>query len=148
MRSILDERDLAAICERVNSLTPASSARWGRMSVDAMLAHLCLSAQMALGELPVAPRGPRAFRMFPLKHLVLYALPFPKGAPASPELLAAQPGAFESGRTRLLELFRRVASGPKTGPGPSHPLFGPLTRQEWGALGYKHTDHHLRQFGV
>jgi hypothetical protein len=148
MRSILDERDLAAISGRVGSLTPSSSPRWGHMSVDAMLAHLCLSAQMALGELPVAPKGPRVFRVFPLKHLVLYVLPFPKSAPTAPELLAAQPGSFEAARTRMLELFQRVAAGPKAGPGPSHPLFGPLTRQEWGVLGYKHTDHHLRQFGV
>jgi hypothetical protein len=28
------------------------------------------------------------------------------------------------------------------------PLFGPLTGREWGALAYKHADHHLRQFGV
>jgi hypothetical protein len=29
-----------------------------------------------------------------------------------------------------------------------HPLFGPLTRAEWGRWGLRHADHHLRQFGA
>ena len=33
-------------------------------------------------------------------------------------------------------------------PTPAHPIFGPLTVRQWGVQGYKHTDHHLRQFGV
>lgn len=28
------------------------------------------------------------------------------------------------------------------------PMFGPLSRDEWGVLGYRHLDHRLRQFGV
>ena len=31
---------------------------------------------------------------------------------------------------------------------PAHPFFGRLSRRSWGVLGYKHLDHHLRQFGV
>ena len=29
-----------------------------------------------------------------------------------------------------------------------HPFFGPMNKQELGVAVYKHTDHHLRQFGV
>ena len=29
-----------------------------------------------------------------------------------------------------------------------HPMFGDLTRGEWGRWGYRHMDHHLTQFGV
>ena len=31
---------------------------------------------------------------------------------------------------------------------PVHPAFGDITTQAWGVLAYRHTDHHLRQFGV
>ncbi len=31
---------------------------------------------------------------------------------------------------------------------PEHPAFGTMTARRWGAIGYRHTDHHLRQFGV
>jgi hypothetical protein len=29
-----------------------------------------------------------------------------------------------------------------------HPVFGTLSGKAWGALGWRHLDHHLRQFGV
>jgi hypothetical protein len=103
---------------------------------------------MALGELPVALKSKRAFQVFPLKQLLLYVAPFPKGAPTAPELLQGVPGDFETDKARLSELLRQVALGPHEGLGPVHPLFGPLSRQEWGVAVYKHTDHHLRQFGV
>jgi hypothetical protein len=104
---------------------------------------------MALGELPVAPKGPKLFSVFPFKHLLLYVVPFPKGAPTAPELLqGAHADDIESEKASLAELLSRIGSGPREGPGPAHPLFGPLSRQEWGAATYKHTDHHLRQFGV
>jgi hypothetical protein len=148
MRSVLNAADRNALCRRVASLTPASSARWGRLSVDRMLAHLAQSARMALGELTVKPKGRRLFQTFPVKHLILYVLPFPKGAPTAPELLAAPPESLESHRQTLLEAVERMAKGPAHGPGPAHPLFGPLTREEWGVLMHKHSDHHLRQFGA
>ena len=30
---------------------------------------------------------------------------------------------------------------------PSHPMFGPMTPEDWMRWGYLHADHHLRQFG-
>jgi len=148
MPSILDESRREVLCGRLGALRPESQARWGRMSVGAMLSHLGQSTRMALGELEVAPKHMRAFQVFPLKHLILYVLPFPKGAPTAPELLAAPPGAFEADQQTLLALVRRLGTGPREGAGPTHPLFGSLSRQEWGTLVHKHTDHHLRQFGV
>jgi hypothetical protein len=148
MRSILNERDRQRLCQRVSALTETSAARWGRMNVEAMLRHLCQSSRMALGELAVRPHGKRAFEVFPLKHLILYVLPFPKGAPTAPELLAGEPEQVAAGRTTLQELLERVGTGPVAGSGPVHPLFGRLSRQEWGALMHKHVDHHLRQFGA
>jgi hypothetical protein len=88
------------------------------------------------------------FQVFPLKHLILYVLPFPKGAPTAPELKPAVAGSLEEERKALLELLERIGTGPQEGVGPAHPLFGPLTWREWGVATYKHTDHHLKQFGA
>jgi hypothetical protein len=118
------------------------------MSVDAMLAHLCLSARMALGELPVASKNKRAFQVFPLKHLILYVVPFPKGAPTAHELVPVEVGEFATQQEALGKLIERLGAGPDVGMGPAHPLFGPLSRREWGVLVHKHSDHHLRQFGA
>jgi len=148
MRSVLNEKERQVLCRRVASLTGSSVPRWGRMNVAAMLAHLCQSSRMALGELPVRPKGKRAFQVFPLKHLILYVVPFPKGTPTSPELLVAEPGPVAAGQASLEELLQRVGTGPTEGVGPVHPLFGELSRKEWGVLMHKHVDHHLRQFGV
>ncbi|HSF16140.1 MAG TPA: DUF1569 domain-containing protein [Vicinamibacteria bacterium] len=148
MRSILNESDRATLCSRVRSLSAASTPRWGQMSVTPMLQHLRLSAQMAVGELSVASANKRAFQVFPIKHLILYLLPFPKGAPTAPELLPRAAASFEEERTALLVLLDRIGAGPIKGASPAHPLFGPLSWREWGAATHKHVDHHLKQFGA
>jgi len=149
MHTVLDVADREAILRRVAGLSPTSPRHWGQFSVRGMLCHLQQSTRMALGELPVKPSGNRAFQVFPLKHLLLYVVPFPKGAPTAPELLEGVPGTdFETDKALLADLLTRVGLGPQEGPGPVHPLFGPLSRREWGAATYKHTGHHLRQFGV
>jgi hypothetical protein len=86
--------------------------------------------------------------VFPLKHLLLYVLPFPKGAPTAPALKPDSGGAFEEERAALLALLERIGTGLREGVGPDHPLFGPLTWREWGVVTYKHADHHLKQFGA
>ena len=148
MGSILNEQDRAAIERRLRSLSVSSTRRWGSMDVVAMLEHLRLSALMTLGELSVPSVNKRAFQMFPLKHVILYVLPFPKGAPTAPELKPADAASFQEERAAVLELLQRIGTGQSEGVGPAHPLFGTLTWREWGVATYKHTDHHLKQFGV
>ena len=103
---------------------------------------------MTLGELPVPSANKRVFQMFPLKHLIIYVLPFPKGAPTAPELKPSVSESLEEERTALLKLLERIGAGPREGVGPAHPLFGSMTWREWGVVTYKHADHHLRQFGA
>ena len=148
MGSILNEGDRAALGGRLRSLSESSPGRWGSMEVAGMLRHLHLSARMALGELQVPSANKRAFQVFPLKHLIIYVLPFPKGAPTAPELKVDVAASLEEERAAVLELLERIGIGPREGAGPAHPLFGPMTWREWGVITYKHADHHLRQFGV
>ena len=102
----------------------------------------------ATGQLPVPSANKRAFQVFPLKHLILYVLPFPKGAPTAPELKPNVVASFEEERAAVLELLERIGTGLREGVGPTHPLFGPLSWHEWGVVTYKHADHHLKQFGA
>jgi len=149
MGSILNDTDRTAICQRIASVTSASVPRWGRMDAKAMLTHLKQSALMALGELPVANKSKRAFQEFPIKHLILHVVPFPKGAPTAPELLVQDEAAsVDAVRSELVSLVERIGAGPREGDGPVHPLFGKLSFREWGVATYKHTDHHLKQFGA
>jgi len=146
--SILNDVERTAILQRIGSVTSASVPRWGQMDAKAMLTHLKQSALMALGELPVANKNKRAFQVFPIKHLILYVVPFPKSAPTAPELLVSDASSVDAIRSELMSLIERIGTGPREGDGPVHPLFGRLSFREWGVATYKHTDHHLRQFGV
>ena len=60
-------------------------------------------------------------------------------------LSSDHPTALEGDRTRTIQLLRRFAS--PDARCVAHPIFGPLTRDEWMVWGYRHVDHHLRQFG-
>ena len=136
------------ICRRVERLTPDAKAQWGKFNVTEMLAHLNDAMRMAIGELPVEPKN-MPLRYFPLKQLIVYALPFPKGAPTAPELLVRCSGAeFEQERAEFRTIVDRLAAKPATDVWPEHPAFGTLTYRAWGVLKYRHADHHLRQFGV
>src|SRR5215471_190266 len=142
MRTILNKDHRAEITTRLKSLSVSSTRRWGSLDVAGMLQHLRLSAEMTLGDLQVPSKTKRAFQMFPLKHLILYVLPFPKGAPTAPELKPADELSFEDERAALLQLLERIGTGPHDGAAPAHPLFGPLSWQEWGVATYKHANHH------
>ena len=148
MGSILNDADRTTICQRIGTVTSTSVPRWGRMDVKSMLTHLKLSALMALGDLPVACKSKRAFQVFPIKHLILHVVPFPKSAPTAPELLVADSAPVDAIRSELVTLVERIGAGPREGYGPTHPLFGRLSFREWGMATYKHADHHLRQFGA
>ena len=148
MGTILNEADRAAITSRLRSLSASATGQWGSLNVTGMLQHLNLSTRMALGDMIVPSVNKRAFQIFPLKHLILYVLPFPKGAPTAPALKPEATTSFEEERVALLELIERIGTGPSEGAGPAHPLFGPLSWREWGVVTYKHADHHLKQFGA
>lgn len=147
MTSIFDGPARAALAARLDAITPESVARWGRMDSAAMLAHLAESLRMALGELPVRPRG-RLLRLPPLRHAIIHWLPFPKGAPTAPELVARRAEDIAA-EIRAVKTLLEELAGRATAPiWPEHPAFGRLSARDWGALVYRHIDHHLRQFGA
>jgi hypothetical protein len=57
-----------------------------------------------------------------------------------------RPVDFEQDRARAVGLLRRFVA--EDARYATHPFFGPLTRDEWMIWGYRHTDHHLRQFAL
>ena len=137
----------AALVSRARTLTPQHTAKWGKFSVASMLAHLNDSARMATGELPVTGKAPSILRFPPMRYLIIHHLPMPKSAPTAPELLARSSDAdFARELQRFAETFVQL-DGVSHRLVP-HPAFGELSHDSWGVLIHKHTDHHLRQFGV
>ncbi len=136
------------LLDRLGRLKPDARPLWGRMNAPQMVAHLVGWMRMATGELLTAPLN-RPIRYPPLKQMIIYWLPWPKGVPTAPELISREQYDFASEHAsfcRYLESFDERPDPKKIWP--EHPAFGSLTTREWGVLGYRHTDHHLRQFGV
>jgi hypothetical protein len=147
MKTLWDPAARRELVARLERLTPADRAAWGQMTATQMLAHVVDTFRMGLGELPTRGKN-TPFRHAPLKQLIVYLLPFPKSAPTAPELLARAPGEWDAERRACVSYIERFASEPRDRDWPEHPAFGTLSARAWGVLGYKHTDHHLRQFGA
>ncbi len=146
MPSLRDAATRNASIQLLDRHTPTTRARWGKFDAARMTCHLNDSLAVVLGEIPSHSLNRKTFQHFPLKHLAMYVVPFPKGFPAPPEMLSTEPATFDVDGQRLFGLLNRRAQTRKAAA-PEHPLFGPLTTDEWNALQWKHIDHHLKQFG-
>ena len=150
MKTIRNQNDRTAIIERVNKLTPDSSPLWGKMNIEQMMSHLVQAS-----ELPFAATLPDkstfASKMF-IKPLILYVLPMPKEVKVSPEMNQQENGrkplGLEKDRQLLIETISRLGELSVGHECSYHPMFGKMNAKEWALIIHKHTDHHLRQFGV
>ena len=146
MPSVFDADARRALAVRVGQLRPESQRRWGAMTSAQVLAHLADALKMAFGELPVAMKK-TPLRYTPIKQLIIHVAPFPKGVPTAPELISRSASDFDAEVAALIAMLGRCGDAGQQFA-PVHPAFGRLSRRDWGVLIYRHTDHHLRQFGV
>ena len=155
MQSLLKPESRDALWQRTAALRPDTPARWGQFTAPQMLAHLIQSLRMTSGDLAIPPEpAPWVLSHAPLKHLLIYVLPIPKGMSTFPELLArpaAEPlnlsdPAWAEEQQAFRDALDAIGAMDPKGDWPDHGAFGPLTGSEWGALQYRHLDHHLRQF--
>lgn len=135
-----------SIRSRVQQLTPDTIHKWGKMTVDQMLWHVSQGLAQSLGEIPAAPNKLPVPQW--LAKFVAFNLPWPKGAPTAPDLLAVDRYVLESERQRCLQLIDKFTATDLNGPWVPSASFGPLTGHEWSRFEAKHLDHHLTQFGV
>jgi hypothetical protein len=149
--SLFDRTKCAEIVSRINRLTPESRAAWGKMDVGEMLCHCADGIKMATGERPAADKSNFLMRAL-VKPLVIHVLPMPKSAPSpdeiNPKMNGSRPSDFTGDRRNLLGDIEKICALPEDHAWAQHPLFGRMTRRQWGLLGHKHLDHHLKQFGV
>ncbi|MDP9348019.1 MAG: hypothetical protein M3P24_02590 [Gemmatimonadota bacterium] len=147
MRCLWDPESVTDVQNRLDRLTPDLQPRWGRLAPHAMVCHLSDALRITLGEISPSPiRSP--LRYPPLKWLAVYALPMPRGVKSPDGFFTTPTTEWDADRAQLVELLGRSAARPAEGPWGVSPLFGTLSKRQWGILNFKHTDHHLRQFGV
>lgn len=148
MRCMSNPTDRNELVTRLQALTPDRHRQWGTMSAAQMIAHLADQMRHTLGDATAKPI-PGCLRWGPLRKLVIYWLPWPKGrVQGPPEAFVTTPTDWDADIAALVALVDRFAASDLTGPWPDHALFGPMTGRDWDVMCYKHFDHHLRQFGV
>lgn len=152
MKTLAQPADVDALRGRVLKLTPEDTRRWGSMTTAQMVCHVADAFAGPLGQHPMphstAKRPPIPLGLY--KWLAFkFPAPWPRGVPTIPsmdqQIGGTAPTAFEADRARLLTNLDAFIGF--SGPWPTHPIFGHLSRDEWMRWGYLHTDHHLRQFG-
>lgn len=153
MEDLFDATDNATMLARLDALTPAAKANWGKMNVAQMLVHSQVALEVALGQraLKKSLVGVVLGALFgtSAKKKLMQPVPFGRNLPTHPDFKITGARDFATERAKLRALIERFA---KVGPsgltkGP-HPFFGPMTTREWSTLQWKHLDHHFRQFGV
>ena len=147
MPKIWDAGKAEDLLRRMERLRPDTKAAWGKFTPARMIAHCADAMRAGLGDFPVAAKW-TPFRTRPMQKLVIYLMPWPKGAPTAPELLQDGEPDFEQAKRDLrVALGRFVAAGAK-GKFADHAAFGKLSGEDWGALAHRHLEHHWKQFGL
>ena len=148
MKSLWQEASRRELIVRARTLTPGHQALWGKFTVDRMLAHLVDAFRMGLGEIEVRPKKVPLIGSWPFNVLFIRLVGMPKNAPTAREIIARPPSSIDAEIAELEAAMQRFAAQRGRREWPAHPAFGALSATSWGILGYTHTDHHLRQFGV
>jgi hypothetical protein len=148
MKSLASLEVLSEIRERLRSVRVDDHPLWGKMTAKRMVRHLICSNEVALGERVVDPME------WPLPVVVKWialrsGLRWRKNIQTVPALKRAiaehSEAEFQVLLPAVIGSMEAVARGPQYAP--SHPMFGPMTPEDWMRWGYLHADHHLRQFG-
>lgn len=146
MPTLRDPAERAAIVARLRQMSPDRKGRWGRLTSAAALCHMSDQFRGALGVIDCVPHRTLFSRTIGKWLVVDTRMPAPPGRiQTSPEMLTTPPGRFVEDLAECVRLMEQVGTERPMGV---HPTFGPMDPAEWGRMGWKHTDHHLQQFGL
>lgn len=144
------ERD--NLFRRIEELTPTMVSRDGRVTGHQMICHLGDSLREILG-LQTAARHGTIFHRTVLKWLAFHLIPWPETQPRSADAInrfvgRQPPSSYAADHAAFVALLRQFDERWQQGQLPPHPMFGNLSKQEWGAYMFLHIDHHLATFGI
>lgn len=133
-------------------IDPATAPAWGKMSLQQMIEHMSDSVRIANG------RDPKDC-VTPLDHLPKMQAFLRSDKPFKENTVNIQmpemplPVRFDDINDSIGELQQELNEfvdvfGEDKQKRITNPFFGDLNYEEWVQLLYKHSLHHLRQFGV
>jgi len=134
----------------VSGISKDAKALWGNMNAQEMVEHLLWSFEISNGTIKIICKVPGNLleRMkkflyhnnttpYNFKNPSLGEVPPPLRFPGIPETITV----LEEELKKFLENFIKDPKGIYV-----HPIFGPITLEEWHRSHFKHCYHHLLQF--
>ncbi len=151
MEDVYSAKDAQNYIDRINNLTPETQRKWGKMTVDQVLAHMNVPYSFIFE--PEKQKKPGMIAKFLLKNFVkpkvVNDIPYKQNIPTSPVFIISDVRNFEEEKKKLIGNIQRVQQlGREAFEGKENSSFGILTAQEWNNMLAKHLNHHLQQFGV
>ncbi|SIS62550.1 Protein of unknown function [Chryseobacterium ureilyticum] len=151
MENVFDAKDAQNYIDRINKLVEDTHGLWGKMTVDQMLAHCCVTYEMIYE--PEKHKKPGAIAKFILKTFVKPKVvgekSYPRDSPTAPQFLVTGRKNFDDEKVRLIGFIQKTQQlGADAFDGKESFSFGKLNAQEWNNMFAKHLNHHLSQFGV
>jgi oxepin-CoA hydrolase/3-oxo-5,6-dehydrosuberyl-CoA semialdehyde dehydrogenase len=138
--------------DAIDGLADTSQSNWGKMTAQQMVEHLTWAFELSTGKVRVDCVVPQLQRER-MKVFLHSNRPSPRefmnpalvgGLPALRwESLAEAKAALRVEAARFLKYSRRTPHAIHT-----HPIFGPIGVNEWSRIHFKHSYHHLLQFGL
>lgn len=147
MTTIFDQSTVNQLLTRIDKLSSQSKALWGKMDAYQMVKHCNLSEAMFQGKQKYDRLFiGRLFGKMALNGILKNTDPMKKNQPTHPTFKTTGSGDLEEQKQQWKAQLNDYAK--HNDLQFVHPFFGSMTHQQIGQYVYKHTDHHLRQFGV
>jgi len=149
MKSVFDREVRNETIKRIRLLTAENKSQWGKMTVTQMLKHCSLCEEYYYGKIKVdrSLLG-RVLGRIALKAILKNDKVLLGQNSTSPSQLTVTEDIqdFETWKGKWISLIEKYETFENENF--THWFFGNMTKAQLGQFIYKHSDHHLRQFGV
>ncbi len=141
-----------SVCERLETLDPAATGAWGKMTGREVVPHLIGTFKTSMGQLPPTGFQGNWFTTTLLPPIVFTGLMLP---PHNIKTLDREgktvPAVSEPGdTTKLFSIMQEYIDTEAAAAlqCSTHPLFGNIGPHGWSKIHVLHCKHHLKQFGL
>lgn len=150
MKTIFKKGIQEQFIKRIQNSKEGDQPVWGKMNVYQMLCHNTYWNSWILGKGEFVYKQEfigKIFGKFALRKMIQDEKPLDKNIPTSPQFkVTREKGDLEMEKSKWIELIQSYNE--YDNPSFIHDFFGKMSKEQIGHLVYKHTDHHLRQFGL